>query len=196
MKRITYSKLKSADFYKLFKFLFYGKYKELSAGAKILYSLLYDRLSLSLENDWRNEKDEVYLIFTVNQMCELLNCSNKTAGKYKKELLEFNLLEEEKQFGEKPNLLFLKDDDSLFGVDQYQIDYSKSYLEDKKLNKLFISYLEVRETAHIKTTENDINILITRLHEHGKNSQHIKEKIIIKAIDKQHKSFFPLSNNY
>ena len=45
------------------------KYKEMSLEAKFIYSLLLNRLTLSQKNNWINEDNEVYLIYTrVNKL--------------------------------------------------------------------------------------------------------------------------------
>ena len=47
------------DFLKIPKSLFANpKYKEMSSDAKLTYALLYDRLSLSKQNNWINGKAE------------------------------------------------------------------------------------------------------------------------------------------
>jgi hypothetical protein len=90
------------------KFLFDGEMKsELSNDAKVLYSLLRNRHELSLANGWVNKNNEVYIIFSRVDMCEMLGKSSKTVGKFMKELAEFKLIEEERQGLNKPNLIFL-----------------------------------------------------------------------------------------
>ena len=80
------------------KLLVYSeKYKNLSSNAKIAYVILKDRLELALKNDWVDENNNVYFIFTIKEMQELFNVSNKTAIKIKKELESANLLLQKKQ---------------------------------------------------------------------------------------------------
>ena len=63
----------SCEFLKTPKLLFADlKYKSLSSDAKLTYALLYDRLSLSKLNAWINEKDEVYLIYTREEVADNL----------------------------------------------------------------------------------------------------------------------------
>ena len=45
-------------------------YRRLSSDAKLTYALLYDRLKLSKNNGWINERDEVYLIYTREEIAE------------------------------------------------------------------------------------------------------------------------------
>ena len=51
----------------------------ISVEAKLLYSLLFDRTELSNKNGWRDDQDRVYIIFTVAEIQENLNCGNKKA---------------------------------------------------------------------------------------------------------------------
>ena len=51
----------------------------ISVEAKLLYSLLFDRTELSNKNGWRDDQDRVYIIFTVAEIQENMNCGNKKA---------------------------------------------------------------------------------------------------------------------
>ena len=62
------------------------RFKNLSSDAKILYSCLLERTSLSFKNKWLDEENRVYIIFTVEEVMETLGRSNKTAVKILNEL--------------------------------------------------------------------------------------------------------------
>ena len=62
------------------------RFKNLSSDAKILYSCLLERTSLSFRNKWLDEENRVYIIFTVEEIMETLGRSNKTAVKILNEL--------------------------------------------------------------------------------------------------------------
>ena len=53
------------SFYRIPKALFTDSYfKDLSSDAKILYGLMLDRMSLSIKNQWFDEKKQsIYLLF-------------------------------------------------------------------------------------------------------------------------------------
>ena len=96
--------------------LIYGnKYRNLSNEAKLAYMIFSDRFKYSLENDWIDENDHVYFVFTNSELTSLLNCSEHKVIKIKKELEEFNLLLQVKQgFNpikkrNEPNRLYLAD---------------------------------------------------------------------------------------
>ncbi len=66
------------SFYRIPKVLFTNEYfKPLSCEAKVLYGLMLDRMGLSIKNRWLDEEDKVYIIFTVEEVMELLGCGNK-----------------------------------------------------------------------------------------------------------------------
>ena len=73
------------------------KYKnKLNSDSKILYAFLLDRLSLSQKNHWIDEDNNVYLIFTREEVQEKLNLSDKTVTKSFKILMEVNLVKEKR----------------------------------------------------------------------------------------------------
>ena len=55
------------------------RFKNLSSDTKILYSCLLGRTSLSFRNKWLDEENRVYIIFTLEEIMEILGRSNKTA---------------------------------------------------------------------------------------------------------------------
>jgi DNA-binding transcriptional ArsR family regulator len=105
--RYTVEKVLSNTFYQMPKFLFGGEFKELSNDTRVLYMLLKDRHELSVKNEWYNKKGEVYLIMKRDEMEEMLNLSAPTIRKAINELKKLNLIEEERQGLNKPNLLYL-----------------------------------------------------------------------------------------
>ncbi|KZE02038.1 replication initiator protein A [Lactiplantibacillus plantarum] len=103
-------------FYALPQILLQGeKYKDLSDSAILLYSVLRDRLSYSLSNNWVDENNNVYFIYTNNELKDLRNWSNNKINKIKHELMDANLLYQ-KHMGfnprsgkNEPNRLYLAD---------------------------------------------------------------------------------------
>lgn len=94
-------------FYQVPKELFTNPYyKDLKPYSILLYSLLLDRLSLSMKNEWIDENGDIFLIFTRKEAEEKLNLSDKTVTKAFKELAECNLIYEKKQGRNKPNLIY------------------------------------------------------------------------------------------
>lgn len=84
-----------ALFFQFPKVLMYGdQYKKLSSDAKLAYMVLKDRLEYSLRNNWIDEDNHVYFIFTVKELQDLFNCATEKAVKIKKELQTANLLKQ------------------------------------------------------------------------------------------------------
>ena len=82
-------------------------YRSLSSDAKLTYALLYDRLSLSKLNGWINENDEVYLIYTREEIAEDLGITYKKAISAFKELLEAALITEQRCGRGMPNKIYI-----------------------------------------------------------------------------------------
>ena len=96
-------------FYQLPKFLFKKeKYKKMSTEAKTMYALFIDRLKLSIKNNWLDKDDNVYIIFTNEEVSQELNCCIATAVKVVKELKKYGLILTKRQGLGKPNLIYLQ----------------------------------------------------------------------------------------
>lgn len=67
-------------------------YRSMSAYAKILYSLILNRMHLSERNHWEDEQG-VYIKYSTTEICEDLQCSDRSALKYRKELVDYGLIE-------------------------------------------------------------------------------------------------------
>jgi len=84
-------------FYKLPQELFDECFKGLSIGAKVLYAILRDKWGQSQKNGWHDEKG-IYCNFSVKLLSEIMGCSEKTTISYKKELSNYHLISERRQF--------------------------------------------------------------------------------------------------
>ena len=74
------------SFYRIPKALFTDSYfKDLSSDAKILYGLMLDRMSLSIKNQWFDDKNRAYIYFSIEDIMELLNCGRNKAIKSMRE---------------------------------------------------------------------------------------------------------------
>ena len=101
------NEVKNNAFYQLPQWLFDPEYKDMSLRAKVVYALIFDRRSLSLENNWYDKNGDVYMYFTNQQMMEKLNCSEKTIISSKKELEKYGLIKEVRQGVNRPNRLYI-----------------------------------------------------------------------------------------
>ena len=62
------------------------RFRYLSTEAKLLYGMMLDRMSLSVKNEWYDENGRVYIYFTVEEICEDMNCGRDKAMKLLGEL--------------------------------------------------------------------------------------------------------------
>lgn len=97
-------------FYRVPKVLFTNdRFKYLSAEAKTLYGILLDRVPLSAKNGWIDEQGRVYIICTIEEIMEDMNCGNKKAIQLLSDLEEkVGLIERKRQGLGKPNLIYVK----------------------------------------------------------------------------------------
>lgn len=83
-------------------------YKDnLNSDSKLLYAFLLDRLTLSQKHNWYDEANNIYLIFTREEVQEKLNLSDKTVTKAFKQLSNAGLVKEKRQGLGKPNLIYV-----------------------------------------------------------------------------------------
>ena len=100
------------SFYRVPKMLFTEEcFRSLSCEAKVLYGLMLDRMGLSLKNRWLDEKDRVYIIFTVEEIAETMGCGIQKAVKLVKELdtrTGIGLIEKRRLGLGRPNVIYVK----------------------------------------------------------------------------------------
>lgn len=87
------------------------RFKKLSSDAKILFGIILDRMSLSVKNQWIDEENRVYIIFTLENVMEVFSCSERKASYLMKELdtkSGIGLIEKKRQELGKPNLIYVK----------------------------------------------------------------------------------------
>ena len=64
------------SFYRIPKALFTEPYFQgLSTDAKLLYGIMLDRMSLSVKNGWIDDSGRAYIIMTLEQVMEYMNCA-------------------------------------------------------------------------------------------------------------------------
>lgn len=109
MERISLAQVNNGErFFRVPKLLFESElYKKMSAESKLLYAILKDRFELSVKNNWIDADGNIYFIFTVEEIGEMLGCGKDKVIKLKKELKKYDLLEEVRQGLNKPNLIYL-----------------------------------------------------------------------------------------
>ncbi len=119
------------SFYKIPKALFQNDYfRGLSSDAKILYGLMLDRMSLSIKNQWFDDKNRAYIYFSIEDIMEFLNCGRNKAVKTLQELDGENgigLIEKKRQGFGKTSIIYVKS----FMVDEEKTAESEQEYETK-----------------------------------------------------------------
>lgn len=70
---------------------------DMKLEVKVAYSILKDRLELSLSRGWIDEEGAVYLVFSNSKLMKLLGCSKSKLLSIKKTLKEYDLIDEVQQ---------------------------------------------------------------------------------------------------
>lgn len=100
------------SFLKIPKLLFTDPiFSKLSSDAKLVYGILLDRMSLSIKNGWVDEENRVYIIFTIEEIAEMMYCATQKATKILQELDDkkgLGLIEKKRLGLGKPNIIYVK----------------------------------------------------------------------------------------
>ena len=83
-------------------------YHAVSTDAKLLYGLLLDRVELSLKNGWQDERERVFLYFTIAAIQKALCCCKEKACKLLRELEDAGLVERKRQGQGFPARIYVK----------------------------------------------------------------------------------------
>ena len=87
------------------------RFKHISTDAKLLYGMLLDRMGLSMKNGWHDDDGRVYIYYTVEEICEDMNCGRDKAMKLLAELdtgKGVGLIERIRQGQGKPTRIYVK----------------------------------------------------------------------------------------
>lgn len=87
------------------------RFGNLSNEAKIMYSLLLDRMNLSMKNGWLDEHNRVYIIYTIDEIAETMGCGTNLAVRILKELDDENgigLIHKKRRGFGLPTLIYVK----------------------------------------------------------------------------------------
>ena len=148
----------SERYFKLPKLLFESpRYEDMRLDSKVSYSILKDRLSLSLRNNWVDEEGRIYLVYSNTSLMKILKVSKSTLLRIKKQLAEYDLIKEIQQStsskGNLANRIYLgslivddfdANDDELPGVsnlDQGGVKIIRGWCQIQPLMRLNITRL-------------------------------------------------------
>ena len=83
-------------------------FASLTLQSKMLYSILLDRMSLSMKNGWFDEENRVYIIYQISEIQTDLGFSKRKAMDYLSELEEFGLVKKKKRGFGLPSIIYVK----------------------------------------------------------------------------------------
>ena len=81
---------------------------DLSHTAKLLYTLLLDRATLSQKNNWVDERGFIYVIFPLSSLSKALRCSTMSIKRALSSLEDADLIERKRSRITVPNSIFVK----------------------------------------------------------------------------------------
>lgn len=174
------------SFYRVPKVLFTREqFKQLSAEAKILYGIMLDKLDLSVKNKWGDEKGRVYIIYTIEQIMEDMNCADQKATKLLDELeKKCGLIERKRQGLGKPNLIFVKN--FITGVEGSMMAriQNRENHDSGAVNITTADYPKSRgiNTNHNNTENNDINPIRSGFDEDGISDRNEYERYFRESL--------------
>lgn len=85
-----------------------GIFSSLTLQSKMLYSVLLDRMSLSMKNGWFDEENRVYIIYQISEIQSDLGFSKRKAMDYLAELETFGLVQKKKRGFGLPSIIYVK----------------------------------------------------------------------------------------
>ncbi len=124
---------------------------------------------MSYKNNWYDEYDNVYLIFTRKEVQTLLNLSDKTVTKAFKQLADCKLIYEKKQGSTKPNLIYvgkINHDKNLVKVNRKNSDSGvvKSTIHDTENLRPSNNYINKNNIGNTHKSKNNFVGLEQRLY--------------------------------
>jgi len=133
-----------------------NRFKGLSVEAKILYSLLLDRMSLSLKNGWVDNENRVFIYFTAKEAMEDLNIASEKCSKIFAELDIKNgcgLIMKKRQGLCKPDIIYVMNFMSCISLDK---DNDTGNIDNMEVNEEIEKYAskgEISENSKIESPE-------------------------------------------
>ena len=168
-------------FYRIPKVMFTdNRFQNISTEGKVLYGLLLDRVSLSMENGWIDDEGRVYIIFTLTTIRQAMNCAEKSAIKYLTELEEFGLIERIRQGFGKPALIYVK---NFIDQQNLQVKTSKNYSSPPvKVTGQDLYNLQPNYTYNNNTDFNNTNPILSEDEDRMGYEKYFMEQLNIEAL--------------
>ncbi len=186
MGRFKISDIDNESFYQIPKSLFTNEnYKGLGLDAKVIYSFLKDRMELSRKNNWKDENGDIYLLFTQEEIANLLDVSLSTISRAMKYLKEYDLIEVVRQGLSKPNKIYIRKISVVRRIKTCTGDVSRP-VTDESLD------LHPRHANETDISETDINTTTGKV-EDGEQRVHEKIADVQKVFETYQNSIHPIA---
>ena len=160
------------------------QFKNISPEAKVLYGILLKRMDLSAKNGWFDDQGRVYIICTLEEIMETLNCGNQKAVKLMDELEgKIGLIERKRQGLGKPNLIYVKN--FICPVDKVDNSSPSHFLkcENHTSGDVKITLQEVRKSHGSNTDNNDTDNRYTENPIYpGRDEEEMRARMICKSF--------------
>ena len=141
-------------------------FKDLSLHAKVLYSFMLRRVSISKENSWIDDVGDVYIYYRTDEIMEKFNCSNKTASKIMSELEEIGLIEKIRQGQGKPDIIYVNKFSAVMEQPEETDVGEEPELPIENLEHLYT------EKEAFEGGKNDLNTEVKKLHSNYKENNY------------------------
>ena len=128
------------------------RFRSLSNDAKLLYGLALDRLSLSMKNGWIDEKNRVYIIYTIEDIMEDLGCGKDKAIKVLAELDSkkgIGLIEKKRRGFGKPDIIYVKN----FVLFEEDLETKEDSNDEENIDAEKVEFTENVESKEVESAE-------------------------------------------
>ena len=131
------------------------QFVSMSCEAKILYGLMLNRMSLSMKNEWLDDDNRVYIIYTVEDVMETMSCAKAKAVKTIKELEDMKLIEKNRRGFGQPTLIYVK---NFISKENKQVNDSSvgSKIELHEVSKSNFTEFENQTSLGLKSELNEV----------------------------------------
>ena len=144
------------------------KFKSLDGNAKLLYGLMLSRTALSAMHldKFSDEKGNIFIIYTVNQVMEDLCISNKTACKLISDLEKIGLIKRKKQGRGNPSLTYVMDFNSVMSN-----EIKKEVIDNNNMPEVNVNGEENKKCKNYTSRSvNSTSLEVKNLHSSYNNS--------------------------
>jgi predicted transcriptional regulator len=163
-KRYNIADVANELFFQIPKVLVMGdEYVNLTSSERIIYGILKDRHSLSVQSRWLDKNGDVYFVFLVEKFAREFKFAESTVKSAVKNLEKFGLLEKKRRGQGKCNIYYLLKP-NVTSDDIYKIQKSKNQMDEIQKSEIRTSRNPIRQPLKVQnsTTNNteaiDINI--------------------------------------